>query len=534
MSAAPAPAPEAPAVADPVGETPGATRIGFRKADHANASEILWQNLARSPDAPALDGPGGRRTYAALVAEAARWGHALAAHGLARGDRVAMQLDDRPEHPAALMGAIRAGFVPVLLNTQATPDLLAFFLADSEARLAVCEAALAPGLRAAAPTLRIVTVGEGGTAPAFTAGFPDRLPCADTSPDDMAFWMYSSGSTGRPKGIVHLQHDMAYTAMSYGAHVLRLSPSDRVMSVPKIFFAYGFGNSITFPFWSGACAVLLPGRPEPARVLAAIGAHRPSVLFGLPTLYAALVRAPEAAGADLASLRLSLSAAEVLPKGVSEAWRVLAGHDPVEGLGSTEMLHVYLSNTEAERRPGAAGRVVPGYEVRLLDAEGREVGPGEEGVMWVRGHSSAPCYWRRPDKTAETMRGDWVHTGDRFREEGGFYVFQGRADDLVKVSGQWVRPLEVERRLAEHGDVHECAVLAERLADGRTGLRAVVRPRDGVAPTPALTQALRAHLKAALLPHQAPRRFTYLDALPHTGTGKIDRQALLAAGEGEP
>ena len=300
-----------------------------------------------------------------------------------------------------------------------------------------------------------------------------------------------------------------------------------------MFFAYGFGNAVTFPFWSGACAVLLPGRPEPARVLEAIEAHRPTVLFGLPTLYTALARAPEARSRDLTSLRLSLSAAETLSRDVFEAWRDLTGLEAIEGLGSTEMLHIYLSNTTEEKRLGSAGRAVPGYEVSLRDPDGAEVPPGEEGVMWVRGHSSAPLYWNRPDKTAETMRGDWVHTGDRFVERDGFHTFQGRSDDLVKVSGQWVWPLEVERCLAEHGDVHECAVLAETLPDGRTGLRAVVRLRDGREGSESTTEALRAHVKAALMAHKAPRAFDYVDALPHTGTGKIDRQAL-AAGKGAP
>ena len=367
-------------VVDPVGDTAGARAIGFRRDDHPNASAILWDNLARNPDAPAVDGPAGRLTYAELIAAASRWGHALAAHGLGRGERVAMLLDDRPEYPAAVMGAIRAGFVPVLLNTQAAPDLLRFFVEDSGARMAICEAALAGSLREAAPGVEVVSVGEGGTARAFVDGFPDALPCADTDPCDMAFWMYSSGSTGRPKGIVHLQHDMAFTAMSYGAHVLRLGPSDRCLSVPKMFFAYGFGNAVTFPFSVGACAVLLPGRPEPARVLGAIEAHRPTVLFGLPTLYTALARAPDAAARDLSSLRMCLSAAEVLSRDVFEAWRALTGLEAIEGLGSTEMLHIYLSNTAEEKRLGSAGRVVPGYEVALRDPDGREAAPGEEGA----------------------------------------------------------------------------------------------------------------------------------------------------------
>ena len=540
----------ATAIHDPVGETDAARLIGFRKADHPNASSILFDNLDRDPHATALDGPAGASTYAGLCALASRWGHAFLAEGLGRGERIAFFLDDTPTFPAAFMGAVRAGLVPVLLNTQTTPDLLQFFLADSGARVALCEADFAARFDAATVTgtaLEHLVVANGDapgdapgdtsgdmpvrtvTADGFTGGHPDTLACADTGPDDMAFWMYSSGSTGRPKGIVHLQHDMAYTHLSYARHVLDLKSGDRCFSVPKMFFAYGFGNSVTFPFAAGATAVLMPGRPEAARVLDTIGRYRPTHLFGLPTLYTALARAPEAERTDFSSLRSCLSAAEILSEDVFTAWAALTGREAIEGLGSTEMLHIYLSNTAAEKRLGSAGKVVPGYEVRLLDPDGRPVAPGEEGVMEVRGHSSAPLYWNRPDKTNETMRGAWLYTGDRFVEREGRYYFQGRADDLVKVSGQWVWPLEVERCLNEHEAVHECAVVADRMADKRVRLRAVVKLRGGHDPDEA---ALRDHVKAALLPHKAPRAFEFVDALPKTGTGKIDRQALVLP-EGE-
>ena len=527
------------ALHDPVGETEAARAIGFEKAEHPNASAILFDNLDRDPGAVALDGPAGAVNYAELCAAASRWGHAFAASGLQRGERIAFFLDDTPTYPAAFMGAVRAGFVPVLLNTQTTADLLRFFLADSGARLVVCEAGFADQFVASAvegTALERLVVANGaapGGAPvpaltdaAFTRGYPETLACADTGPDDMAFWMYSSGSTGRPKGIVHLQHDMAYTQLSYAAHVLALKAGDRCLSVPKMFFAYGFGNSVTFPFSVGATAVLMPGRPEPARVLETIERHRPTHLFGLPTLYTALARAPQAAKTDFSSLRMCLSAAEILSEDVFDAWKRLTGCEAIEGLGSTEMLHIYLSNTADEKRLGAAGRVVPGYEVRLRDADGRDVARGAEGVMEVRGHSSAPLYWGRPDKTAETMRGDWLYTGDRFVEDDGYYYFQGRADDLVKVSGQWVWPLEVERCLAEHPAVHECAVVADRMPDKRVRLRAVVRLREGEAADEVMTAALRDHVKGALLPFKAPRVIDYVDELPKTGTGKIDRQAL--------
>jgi len=523
-------------VADPVGETPGAAAIGFDKAKHANCSAILWDNLDRNPEKVAVTSPAGMLTYGELCVEAARWGNAFRAFGLDKGDRVALFMDDTPAYPAAFFGAVRAGFVPVLLNTLTTPDLLQFYLADTGARIAVCEGDLSDrfsGDVAQGTRLERTVVVNGSaegagfvSASDFLAGHPDTLDCADTGPDDMAFWMYSSGSTGRPKGIVHLHHDMAYTAESFGAHVLKLRDDDICFSVPKMFFAYGFGNSVTFPFAVGATTLLMPGRPDPARILELIETWKPTVFFGLPTLYTALCRADEAQSRDLSSLRQCMSAAEILSEDVFNQWQALTGLAPIEGLGSTEMLHVYLSNTAKEQRLGAAGKAVPGYEIRLLDRDGNPTPQGEDGIMQVRGHSSAPCYWNRPDKSAETMKGDWIDTGDRFIEQDGHYYFQGRADDLVKISGQWVWPLEVERCLNEHPAVHEAAVLAHELPDRRMTLSAVVSLRTGT-PGDEIAHKLQDHVKAALLPHKYPRRIVFAGELPKTGTGKIDRQKVL-------
>jgi acetyl-CoA synthetase len=344
----------------------------------------------------------------------------------------------------------------------------------------------------------------------------------------MAFWMYSSGSTGRPKGVVHLHHDAWYTWLAYGRGVLGLRSGDVVFSPPKIFFAYGFGNSLTFPFAAGATTVLLPGRPDADAVFGAIERHRPTVLFGLPTLYVALAAHPGAEKRDLSSLRMCVSAAETLSSELFNEWRRRYGLAIVEGLGSTEVLHIYLSNTPQAQKPGASGRCVPGYELRLTDPEGVEVPPGESGILWVRGDSQAPCYWRRPDKTAETMRDGWIYTGDRFRRDAdGFHFFEGRADDLVKVSGQWVHPLEVERCLAESPLVRECAVMAVEDDNRLTTIAAFVALHDGARAGEATTAELQAFVKARLLPYKYPRLVRYLPELPKTGTGKIDRQALL-------
>ena len=524
-------------------DAPSAQEIGFALPERYNASAILFDNLATGRgERIVVTGPAGTRTYAELAAEACRFGAGLLSLGAKRGDRVLLFLDDTPAYPAALFGAIRAGLVPVLTNTLTPPDLLRFYLSDSGASLAVSDAVLADRFNRAAlegtrlERLIIVNGAPSAAAPVETVsaadwlcGFPATLEAADTRRDEMAFWMYSSGSTGRPKGIVHLQHDMAYTHLAYARHLLALTPDDICFSVPKIFFAYGLGNSVTFPFAAGASSVLLPGQPKPAAIFETIARYRPSVFFGLPTLYTALTKAPEAKGADLSSLRFSVSAAEVLSAEVFNAWKALSGLDIMEGLGSTEALHIYLSNTPAQKKLGAAGRRVPGYEIRLTAADGREAADGEEGILSVRGDSNAPCYWNRPDKTAETMREDgWIWTGDRFvRDADGFHFFRGRADDLVKVSGQWVYPLEVELCLADHPQVRECAVMAMPQADGLTALKAFVVLTGEALPSEATTRNLQDYVKGRLLPYKHPRLVDYLDDLPKTGTGKIDRQALL-------
>jgi acetyl-CoA synthetase len=525
---------------DPVPvRTPGARAIGFAPPEHMNASDILFDNLARGHgDRIAVTGPAGTRTYAALCADAARIGNALRAAGCVRGERIICLLDDTPVYPAVIFGAMRAGLVPVLLNTQSTADLVAFYVADSGARVAFVEADLLDTLGLA--TLQaagigtVVVPGRDHTTTvagcvsldAFAAGHWASLDRVDTHRDEMAFWMYSSGSTGRPKGVVHLHHDMAFTVASYADHILKLTPDDRCFSPPKIFFAYGFGNACTFPFAAGASAVLLPGRPDPGAVFKTVADYKPTVFFGLPTLYTALIKDPGQAHADFASVRLCVSAAETLAAEIYTGWKSRFGHAIVEGLGSTEVLHIYLSNTRETQKLGSAGGPVPGYEMKLVTMDGGQE-TDRDGVLMIRGPSTAPCYWNRPDKTAETMRGEWIWTGDRFdRDADGNYTFRGRADDLVKVSGQWVYPLEVELALADHAQVRECAVLAVELPDRRMTLHAYVALADGTPATEATTAELQAFVKGKLVPYKYPRAITYLPALPKTGTGKLDRQAL--------
>jgi benzoate-CoA ligase family protein len=536
--------PKPPGIADQVPpDSAGAREIGFEVPLTYNASRILFDNLGKGRgDRQALTGPLGARTYSELCAEASRWGQGFSSLGLNRGDRVLMFLDDTPAYPAAFFGAVRAGFVPLLINTLTPPDLLQFYLSDSGATVAVADAEFCPRFDAAAckdTSLRslIVVNGEaqGQAVPdtvnagQWLRGFSGPVPEAATHRNEMAFWMYSSGSTGRPKGIVHLQHDMAYTDLAFAKEVLKLRPGDVCFSVPKMFFAYGFGNSITFPLSAGAATLLLPGQPKPQAIFDAIERYRPSVFFGLPTLYTSLTKADDAAQRDFSSLRLALSAAEVLSADVFNAWKALTGLEIVEGLGSTEVLHIYLSNRPETKKLGAAGLRVPGYEIALKDGNGRDAGDNEEGILWVRGDSNTPLYWNRPDKSAETIReGGWIYSGDRFVRDGeGFYFFRGRADDLVKISGQWVYPLEVELCLAEHPDVRECAVFAAELSDRRMTLKAVVVMNGRDFDESEVTKTLQDFVKIRLLPYKYPREIKFIDELPKTGTGKIDRQAVM-------
>ena len=531
-------------IADEVpADNAGAREIGFSIPTIYNASRILFDNLDKGyGDRLALTGPLGAVNYAELCAEASRWGHGLISLGLKRGDRVLMFLDDTPAYPAAFFGAVCAGFVPLLINTLTPPDLLQFYLADSAATVSVADAEFCArfdvvACKDTALQTLIVVNGEASAhavaktviASSWLPGFSAALTAADTHRNEMAFWMYSSGSTGRPKGIVHLQHDMAYSDQAFAQNLLKLTPGDICFSVPKMFFAYGFGNSVTFPFSVGAATLLLPGQPKPQAIFDAIARYRPTVFFGLPTLYTSLTKAEGASTADFSSLRMAVSAAEVLSAEVFQGWKRLTGLEIVEGLGSTEVLHIYLSNRAEKKKIGAAGLRVPGYEVALRDSGGRDVGDDEEGILWVRGDSNTPLYWNRPDKSAETIReGGWIYTGDRFvRDADGFYFFRGRADDLIKISGQWVYPLEVELCLTEHPDVRECAVFAAELPDRRMTLKAVVVMNYAAADERATTRLLQDFVKAKLLPYKYPREIRFTDELPKTGTGKIDRQAVM-------
>ena len=482
---------------------------------------------------------GAELTYAAVAAGANRLGSALRELGVEIENRVLMAVLDSAEFAQTFFGAIKVGAVPIPVNTNLKPQDYASFLNDSRAKVAVVSAPLADAIRQVRSELRhlrhLVVVGEAGPGELsyaeLTGAASDQLDPADTSRDDMCFWLYSSGTTGQPKGVVHLQHDMRYVVENYARPILRLDESDVTFSVAKLYFAYGLGNALYMPIAVGATTVLLAGPPAPATVLDAVRHHRPTVYFSVPTSYANTLAAdPEVwANADFSSVRVCVSAGEPLAGSLLERWRTRTGTDILDGIGSTECGHIFISNRIGEVRPDSTGTVVPGYEVRIVDETGREVPAGEVGSLLVRGDSICSMYWNQHERTKRTIRGEWIDTGDQYvRDPEGFLRYQGRSDDMLKVSGIWVSPAEVESVINRHDAVLECAVVAvideQRLV--RPEAYVVLQPgrQSGVD----LEVELRDHVRAALAHFKCPRDFHFVGELPKTATGKIQRFKLRA------
>ena len=465
----------------------------------------------------------GRHSYAALWERARRAASALATLGVQPEQRVALCMLDTAELPAAFLGAIALGAVPVLLYTLLTTDDYRYMLRDSRARVLVASDALLGKLVPAiadAPALDGIAIarsplgGEPGAFPRWEPLVEQAEPLAQiaqTTPDDVAFWLYSSGSTGKPKGAMHVHGSAIQTAALYARAILGITPDDVVFSAAKLFFAYGLGNSLTFPFSVGATAVLHAGRPTPAAVIEVFAQHRPTIFCGVPTLFASLLADPALVRVD--SLRVSTSAGEALPKHVGERWREKMGSDILDGIGSTEMLHIFLSNRHGDVGYGTTGRPVPGYELALRDGE-----------LWVNGPSTCIGYWADRARSLATFHGPWTRTGDRYAVDAdGRWIYEGRADDMLKVGGIWVSPFEVESALASHDAVLECAVVGHEDADGLTKPRAYVVLRPGA--NVELVE-LQVFVKAKLAPYKYPRWVDIVDELPKTATGKIQRFKL--------
>ncbi len=484
----------------------------------------------------------GAHTYAAIAARANRVGNALRALGIGLEQRVAMCMLDTADFPAVFFGAIKAGAVPVPLNTLLTTSDYAFMLRDSRARALVVSDALyekmAPAI-AQSPFLESVIVAtspiggpDGGHArlDALLEAADASLAPAATTCDDVAFWLYSSGSTGTPKGAIHLQSSLVHRAALYGCGVLGITERDVIFSAAKLFFAYGLGNAMTFPFYVGATAVLMAERPTPAAVMRVLHDRAPTIFAGVPTLFAAILAdAANDRAAASPALRCAISAGEALPRHIGEKWRERFGTDVLDGIGSTEMLHIFLSNRHGDVRYGTTGKPVPGYDVKLVDESGEPVADGDEGSLWVRGPSSCVAYWNQRERSVATFEGAWTRTGDRYvRDADGYFAYSGRADDMLKVGGIWVSPFEVESALGAHDAVLEAGVVGHADVDGLVKPKAFVvlkRPSDA---SDALADELKAFVKSRLALYKYPRWIEFLAELPKTATGKIQRFKLRA------
>jgi benzoate-CoA ligase family protein len=507
-----------------------------------NASEWLVDRRVEAGEGGrvAVECGGERLTYAGLAERVARAAAALAGLGVRPEERVPLVLSDGPDFLAAFLGALRLGAVPVPLSTMLTGPELAFQCSDARARVVVASAELAPTVgelaAGAAELTDLVVAGDGEVdtpaglrrhrlADLLAAAGP--APAYPTWPDSPAFWLYTSGTTGRPKAAMHRHADLPYTAGTYGSQVLGITPDDRCYSVAKLFFAYGLGNSLTFPLSVGATTILDPARPTPQGVAAAVRATRPTLFFAVPTFYAALLAA-ELPPDTFASVRLAVSAGEPLPAGLYQRFADRFGVDILDGIGTTEVLHIFVSNRPGDIRPGTSGRVVPGYQVRLVDDAGGPVPPGEHGHLMVAGESVATGYWCRTAVTRRTFQGEWLRTGDVYAcSSDGLYTYAGRSDDMIKAGGIWVSPAEVEATLIQHADVLEAAVVARRNADGVDEPAAFVVCLPGRAPK---ADELVEFCRERLASFKRPRQVLFVDELPKTATGKIQRFKLRDGG----
>jgi benzoate-CoA ligase family protein len=520
----------------------GMPSVGGIPRQYNFAADVLSRNLAAGrAEKPAFIDPRGSWTYGQLADRVARFGHALRSRGIAPEQRILICMLDTVDWPTAFLGALKAGVVAVPVNTLMTEDDYRFMLADSRARMLIVSEALYPKfekLIAQSPDLEHVVVsgenthGHQSFEQMIAAAQPEDFT-APTTRDDMAFWLYTSGSTGKPKGAVHVQASLKLTDDLYGGPVLGLKESDLCFSVAKLFFAYGLGNALTFPMSAGATALLLPDRPTPDGVAALLRKHPVTVFYGVPTFYAAFLASPAAPQSAEVKLRRCVSAGEALPADVGRRWSERYGADILDGLGSTEMLHIFLSNAPGANKYGTTGKAVPGYDIKLVDDDGAPVKPGEMGELLVRGPSSAVMYWSNREQSRSTFLGEWTRSGDKYIvDQQGFYVYCGRRDDMLKVSGLYVSPFEVEGALQTHADVLECAVVAWRDGDGLTKPKAFVVLKAKEKACEDLSRALQDHVKQKLAPYKYPRWIEFRADLPKTATGKIQRFRLRAEDRG--
>ncbi len=472
-------------------------------------------------------------TYGTMAKEVNRFGNTLLSSGIKMGDRVAMLMLDTEFYPLVFFGSIKSGAVPICLNTLMRPKDYLYFLNDSRARLLVVDESLYFNIEEIKNELKfleqtiLVNSDKEVTGTIKYSDFVSdqsvTLEPAQTCPDDSCFWLYSSGSTGKPKGTVHLQHDMLFSVETYGKQVLKVKENDICFSAAKLFFAYGLGNGLYFPFSIGATSVLMPERPTPEAVYKTIARYSPTLFFGVPTLYGAMLAEKQ----KINGVRLCISAGEALPADIFHRWKKEFNVDILDGIGSTEVVHIYISNRTDDIRPGSTGQLVPGYEAKIVDENLNELPQGEIGTVLIRGDSTAAYYWNKHEKTKESMMGEWFNTDDKFFvDEDGFYFYVGRSNDMLKVGGIWVSPIEVESCLIGHPSVLECAVVPGRDEENLVKPCAYIVLNKNYCASSELEKEIKTYVKKELAHYKFPRWIYFVDDLPKTATGKLKRFEL--------
>jgi benzoate-CoA ligase len=476
-----------------------------------------------------------RITYDEMARQANQAGNLLRELGAGIEDRVLFVLPDTPEFAAAWFGAAKIGAVIAMVNPLLPAEEYAYYLDYTRARVAIFHDSviekLQPVLAGARYLKNALVVGQESYGyPHYNQLAPqmsDELKTAETHCDDPAIWLFTSGSTGKPKAAVHLQHDLPYNTECYAKQVLQLREDDVTLSVPKLFFGYATGTNLLFPFAVGAETALFEERSTPEKIFEMIARHRPTVLTSVPTMINAMLNLPEAGAHDLSSLRVCISAGEALPPELYRRWKETFGVEILDGVGSAEMFHIYISNRFEDVRLGCLGRLVPGYEAQIVGPDGRELPPGEMGTLRIKGDSAALCYWQAHEKSKETFAGDWCTTSDQFtRDADGYFWYGGRTDEMLKVSGMYVSPTEIENCLLEHEAVRECAVVGFRDEDGLTKTKAFIVLHQISGACAELTHTLQEFVKSRLALHKYPRRIVFVDDLPKNDRGKVDRKSL--------